>query len=366
VSGDLFPLTHLSAPISRTQRRQAGAESPKLTRFPMSFQAFVLDCVEDEPTGRIRRLDVDDLPDADTLLDVAYSSLNYKDALAVTGAGNIIRGDFPIVPGIDLVGRVVETDGDRFSVGDAVIGTGWQLGEVVWGGYTQRARVDAERLVPLPTDLTAEQAMTIGTAGLTAMLSVMALEEHGVDPAEGEVLVTGASGGAGGMAVAILRALGYTTVASTGSEDAHVYLSDLGADRIVERGAFDSGPSRPMESGRWAGAVDAVGGSTLATIIAQLQRHGSVAAFGNAGGHELHTTVLPFILRGVNLLGIDSNTCPNPRRTTAWERIASVLDPAVINRMRARTIGLSALPDAAAEVLDGAVRGRILVDVDEA
>jgi acrylyl-CoA reductase (NADPH) len=331
----------------------------------MSFQAFVLDQIDGEQTGGIRELEVEDLPAADTLLEVDYSSLNYKDGLAVTGKGKIIRGEYPIVPGIDLVGRVVETESDRFSAGEAVIGTGWQLGEVVWGGYTQRARVDAERLVPLPDDLTAEQAMTIGTAGLTAMLSVMALEDHDVEPGDGEVVVTGASGGAGSIAVALLHALGYTAVASTGSEDAHAYLTDLGADRIVGRDAFDGGPSRPMESGRWAGAIDAVGGKTLATLIAQLQRHGAVASFGNAGGHELHTTVLPFILRGVNLLGIDSNTCPNPRRIEAWERLAAVLDPSLLDRIRTRTIGLPDLPDASADILAGKIRGRVLVDVHQ-
>lgn len=332
----------------------------------MSFQAFVLDHVDGKQTGGVRQLGVDDLPDADTLLDVAYSSLNYKDGLAVTGKGKIIRGEYPIVPGIDLVGHVIETESDRFSPGDAVIGTGWQLGEVVWGGYTQRAKVDAHRLVPLPADMTAEDAMTIGTAGLTAMLSVMALEDHDVLPDDGEVVVTGASGGAGSIAVALLHQIGYTTVASTGSEDAHGYLTGLGADRIVGRDEFDGGPARPLESGRWAGAVDAVGGKTLATLIAQLQRHGAVAAFGNAGGHDLHTTVLPFILRGVNLLGIDSNTCPNPRRTNAWERLASVLQPSLLDRIREDTIGLSDLPAASADILAGKIRGRVVVDVDEA
>jgi len=331
----------------------------------MSFQAFVLDTTDDgEQVGAVKELTVDDLPEADTLVDVQYSSLNYKDGLAVTGRGKIIRGEYPIVPGIDLAGRVLQTESDRFARGDFVIGTGWQLGEVVWGGYTQTAKVAADRLVSLPDDLTPRQAMVVGTAGFTAMLSVMALEEHGVKTDAGEVVVTGASGGAGSMAVALLGALGYEAVASTGSEGAHDYLRALGAHRIVGRDAFDQGPSRPMESGRWAGAVDAVGGKTLATLIAQLDRHGTVAAFGNAGGHELHTTVLPFILRGVNLLGIDSNTCPNDRRTVAWERIAQTLTPQTLKRMTERTIGLDDLPDAADAILSGEVRGRIVVDVN--
>ena len=332
----------------------------------MSFQAFVLDTPDDgEQVGAVRELTVDDLPEADTLIDVQYSSLNYKDGLAVTGRGKIIRGEYPIVPGIDLVGRVMDTQSDRFAPGDFVIGTGWQLGEVVWGGFTQTAKVEAKRLVPLPDDLPPKQAMVVGTAGFTAMLSVMALEEHGVEPEAGEVVVTGASGGAGSMAVALLSALGYEAVASTGSANAHEYLQALGASRIVGRDAFDQGPSRPMESGQWAGAVDAVGGKTLATLIAQLKRHGTVASFGNAGGHELHTTVLPFILRGVNLLGIDSNTCPNDRRTEAWQRIAHTLTPETLKRMTHRTIGLTDLPEASDAILSGEVRGRIVVDVNK-
>jgi acrylyl-CoA reductase (NADPH) len=208
--------------------------------------------------------------------------------------------------------------------------------------------------------------MVIGTAGFTAMLSVMALEEHGVEPESGEVVVTGASGGAGSMAVTLLDALGYEAVASTGTEEAHEYLRERGATRIVPRSAFDQGPDRPMEAGTWAGAIDAVGGKTLATLIAQLERHGSVASFGNAGGHELHTTVLPFILRGVNLLGIDSNTCPNERRRSAWSRLAATLSSEDLRAMTARTVSLAEVPEACRDVLDGGVRGRILVDVQGA
>jgi acrylyl-CoA reductase (NADPH) len=330
------------------------------------FPALVLDKDNGEVHARIRHLEERDLPAAgpnEVRLEVLYSSLNYKDGLAVTGSGQVIRGDYPIVPGIDLVGRVRESEHEAFAEEDLVIGTGWQLGEVDWGGYTQQARVEGRKLVPLPDGLSPAQAMTIGTAGFTAMLSVMALEEHQVLPDEGEVVVTGASGGAGSIAVALLDALGYTAVASTGSEEAHEYLRSLGADRIVHRREFEDGPSRPMESGHWAGAIDAVGGDTLATLISQLQRHGSVAAFGNAGGHELHTTVLPFILRGVNLLGIDSNTCPNERRRTAWNRLANLLTEAHQERIRARTITLDEIPDASREILQGQVRGRILVDV---
>lgn len=330
------------------------------------FSALVLDEDDDNVQAHIRRLEVDDLPGAggeEVRLKVLYSSLNYKDALAVTGSGQIIRGEYPIVPGIDLVGRVLGSDHDAFRPGEFAIGTGWELGEVDWGGYSEEAKVDGNKLVPLPDDLSPAEAMVVGTAGFTAMLSVMALEGHDVHPDAGDVVVTGASGGAGSVAVALLDALGYTAVASTGSEDAHDYLRALGADRIVHRREFEDGPGRPMESGTWAGAVDAVGGTSLATLIAQLQRHGSVAAFGNAGGHELRTTVLPFILRGVNLLGIDSNTCPNDRRCVAWQRLATLLTEAHFGRIHARTISLDDIPAASRDVLKGQVQGRILVDV---
>lgn len=332
------------------------------------FSALVLDKSNGEVQARVRQLETDDLPDpagAGVQIDILYSSLNYKDALAVTGRGQIIRGDYPIVPGIDLVGEVTESAHESFSAGDHVIGTGWQLGEVVWGGYSQRAKVDGDKLVALPDGLSPEQAMTSGTAGFTAMLSVMALDEHGVTSEMGDVLVTGASGGAGSFAVALLDALDYKVVASTGSEDAHDYLYSLGADRIVDRGEFQGGPTRPMESGTWAGAVDAVGGETLSSVISQLERHGSVAVFGNVAGHELHTSVLPFILRGINLLGIDSNTCPNDRRRSAWQGIAQLLDESHFDRIRARTISLEEITRASQDLLAGDVRGRLLVRVSD-
>lgn len=330
------------------------------------FSALVLDDHDDEVHAHVRRLEASDLPDPGpgaVRLKVLYSGVNYKDALAVTGSGQIIRGGYPIVPGIDLVGRVLESDHDEFGAGEWVIGTGWQLGEVDWGGYSQQAKVDGDKLLPLPEGLSPDQAMTAGTAGLTAMLAVMALEEHDVSPEDGEIVVTGASGGAGSFAIALLDALGYTAVASTGSKGAHAYLRAQGASRIVHRREFEDGPEHPLESGSWAGAVDAVGGQTLAAIIARLQRHGSVAALGNAGGHELPTSVLPFILRGVNLLGIDSNTCPNDRRRAAWHRLAELLHDEHFERARARTISLEAIPEASREVLSGQVQGRVLVDM---
>lgn len=333
------------------------------------FDALVLDRPDGELTVDVQSLDMDDLPDAgpdEVRVEVLYSSLNYKDGLAITGAGKIIRGGYPIVPGIDLVGRVIESRTEDFAPGDRVIGTGWQLGEVEWGGYTQKAKVDGSKLVPLPKSLTPKQAMVAGTAGFTAMLSVLALEEHAVAPDDGEIVVTGASGGAGSMGITLLSALDYDVVASTGSQDAKEYLRSRGATRIVDRSEFEGGPERPMETGKWAGALDAVGGETLAALLAQLKRHGSIASFGNAAGYKLETSVFPFILRGVNLLGIDSNTCPNDRRRRAWRRLASILTDDDFAEMKNRTIGLDDIPAASRDLLEGSVQGRIVVDVQGA
>jgi acrylyl-CoA reductase (NADPH) len=257
----------------------------------------------------------------------------------------------------------VESEIDTLETGDYAIGTGWELGEVDWGGYGQRAKVDGNKLVRLPKYLTPKQAMVAGTAGFTAMLSVNALEDHEVTPDDGDIVVTGASGGVGSMAVTLLDALDYDVVASSGSEEAHDYLRARGAQRIISRSALENGPDRPLETGKWAGAVDAVGGDTLATLLAQLKRHGSVASFGNAAGHELSTSVFPFILRGVNLLGIDSNTCPNDRRRRAWRRLGSTLTDEDVEAIHARTIPLDAVPEASRTLLEDGVRGRILVDL---
>ncbi|PSQ96452.1 MAG: oxidoreductase [Bacteroidetes bacterium SW_9_63_38] len=330
------------------------------------FDALVLDRTDGDLTVGVRQLSSDDLPDAgpdEVHLQVLYSSLNYKDALAVTGAGKIVRGGYPIVPGIDLVGQVVESNIDILEAGDYAIGTGWQLGEVDWGGYGQHAKVDGNKLVRLPKYLTPKQSMVAGTAGFTAMLSVMALEEHEVTPEDGDVVVTGASGGVGSMVVTLLDALDYDVVASSGSEEAYDYLRERGATRIISRSALENGPDRPIETGKWAGAVDAVGGDTLATLLAQLKRHGSAASFGNAAGHELSTSVFPLILRGVNLLGIDSNTCPTPKRQVAWRRLASILDDEDFEEMTRQTIGLDEVPAASKELINEGVRGRIVVDV---
>lgn len=320
-----------------------------------------------ESDGRIRpeveELDIAQLPEGDVLVRVLYSSLNYKDALAVTGRGKIIRGKYPFVPGIDLVGRVEESESDLFAKGDLVIGTGWGLGEAHWGGYAQLQRVHSPWLVLLPDGMTPEQAMAIGTAGLTAMLAVLALEAHGAAPGDGEIIVTGASGGVGSMAVALLAGSGFEVVASSGSEDAHDYLFDLGAHRIIDRGELAHGASTPLESARWSGAIDVVGGDTLAAVLSQLRRHASVAACGLVGSADLRTTVFPFILRGVNLLGIDSNTCSNEMREKAWSRLVEALPGDVTARMTTAEISLDDIPKYSERLLEGSIRGRVVVDV---
>src|SRR5947209_6696855 len=265
-----------------------------------------------------------DLPDGDVTVAVSHSSLNYKDGLAVTGKGKIIRS-YPMVCGIDLAGVVEASDAPGFKPGDEVLVTGWGLSEAHPGGFTQRQRVRSEWITRKPDSLTAAQTMAIGTAGLTAMLCVLALERAGVTPdSEGEVLVTGAGGGVGSVAVAVLANLGYRVAASTGRAETHAYLKSLGATTIVDRADLET-PGRPLDAQRWSGGVDAVGSGTLATVLAQTYYGGAVAACGLAGGNDLPTTVLPFILRGVSLLGIDSVMCPMPARDEAWRRLASDL-----------------------------------------
>lgn len=324
------------------------------------FKALVLNQTDDkQTTAEIRQLDVSDLPEGEVLVDVACSSLNYKDGLAVTGAGKIIR-NFPMVPGIDFAGTVAESASDRFKPGDEVILTGWGVGERYWGGYAQKARVKADWLVPMPAGLDAQKAMTIGTAGLTAMLCVMTLEDAGVKPESGKVLVTGAAGGVGSVSVLLLSQLGYHVVAVSGRPETHDFLSGLGAKEFLGRETM-SQPARPLESQRWAGAVDVVGGDMLARVLAEMDYNGTVAACGLAGGFKLPTTVMPFILRNVSLRGVDSVSCPLERRTTAWQRLAAEL-PASAYSDLGQTISLEAVPQAAQDIIAGKVKGRVLVD----
>ncbi|MEM8599126.1 MAG: MDR family oxidoreductase [Bacteroidota bacterium] len=293
------------------------------------MRALVLRRPESNPKGTVAALedwDDEQIPgEADVLVRVAYSSLNYKDGLAVTGRGRIVRAPFPFVPGIDLAGTVVESASAAWEPGDAVVLTGWGTGEERWGGYAEFAWADEDHLVRLPDGLTPRSAMALGTGGVTAMLSVMALRDHGVKPDAGEVVVTGASGGVGSLAVALLARLGYDVVASTGSPASHDFLRSLGARRLLDRREIGEAPARPLGTALWAGAVDGVGGDTLANLLAHTDRHGCVAAYGLVAGHELHTTVMPFILRGVTLAGIDSNTCPTPRRKAAWDSLSRLL-----------------------------------------
>jgi acrylyl-CoA reductase (NADPH) len=312
-----------------------------------TFRALVLEQRDEQVTSEIRDVRREELPEGDTLVRVAYSALNYKDGLALTGRNKVVRS-YPMVPGIDFSGTVEETTSSAVALGDRVVLTGWGVGERHWGGYAQFARARSEWLVRLPQNIDLKRAMGLGTAGVTAMLCILALEEHDLTPQKGDVLVTGASGGVGGMAVALLAALGY--------------LQFLGAKTIIDRNELTA-PGGPMGSARWAGAVDTVGGETLAGVLRTLAYGASVAACGNAGGMALNTTVLPFILRGVNLLGIDSLPTPIERRRIVWERLAQLMPADKLDRMMT-VVRLDETPALANEILAGKTRGRIVVDVN--
>ncbi|GAB4517799.1 MAG: MDR family oxidoreductase [Anaerolineae bacterium] len=325
------------------------------------FKALVLTQQEHQTQAEIKQLAPEELPAGEVLVRVQHSTINYKDGLAVTGTGKIIR-DFPMVPGIDFAGVVEESSSEDYKPGDPVILTGWGVGERHWGGYAQRARVQAGWLVPLPAGLTTRQAMAVGTAGFTAMLAVDALQAHGCTPQTGEVLVTGASGGVGSVAIAMLSRLGYTVVASTGRTHEADYLKSLGAAEVVDREQFAAPPERPLGKGRWAGAIDSVGGDTLANILSLVAYGGSVAAIGLAGGSQLNTTVLPFILRGVNLLGIDSVMAPKEKRLAIWNRLANEFPLDLLDAMT-QTATLEDVPRLAQEIVKGQVRGRVVIDM---
>ena len=301
-----------------------------------------------------------DLPDGDVLVNVEYSTLNYKDSLAITGASPVVRS-FPMVPGVDLSGRVTESTHAGYAVGDAVVLNGWGVGETHWGGYAEQARLNGDWLIPLPEAFTTREAMAIGTAGYTAMLCVMALEDLGVSPDQGEILVTGAAGGVGSVAVSILSGLGYTVVASTGRAEEADYLTGLGASEVMDRSEL-SEPGRPMGRERWAGAVDSVGSHTLANVCATTKYGGAVAACGLAQGFDFPATVMPFILRGVTLAGVDSVQCPRDRRIAAWNRLASDLNVAAIDAISTE-VGLTEVLELAPQQLAGQVRGRVIVNV---
>lgn len=328
------------------------------------FKALIVDKAEDGAVSAgIQEIDVDRLPeDGDVTVAVEYSTVNYKDGLCITGSGGLVR-NFPHVPGIDFAGTVEHSSDDRYKPGDKVVLTGWRVGEVWWGGYAQKARVKADWLVPLPEGLSTKHAMAVGTAGFTSMLSVMALEDHGLKPGGRPVLVTGAAGGVGSVATAILGNLGYDVAAVTGRPETADYLTGLGATSIVPRADLAEPSGKPLERESWSGCVDAVGGSMLATVLTQIEYGGSVAAVGLAGGAKLPTTVVPFLLRGVNLLGIDSVMRPYEDRVRAWGRILSDLPMDKLDAM-IEDKTLADLPDLGPRILKGQVQGRVVVDVN--
>lgn len=329
----------------------------------MSFRALVVDKAEDGTVSqRIAELDEADLPEADVLVDVEFSTLNYKDGLCLHGQGGLVR-KYPHVPGIDFAGTVESSDSGEFARGDKVVLTGWRVGEAWWGGYAQKARVKSDWLVPLPDGLDTRQAMAVGTAGFTAMLAVMALEDHGLAPEAGPVLVTGATGGVGSVATAILARLGYEVAAVTGRPEQEAYLRDLGASRIVPRAELSEESKRPLESETWAGCIDAVGGTMLARALAQMKYGCPVAAVGLAGSPKLPATVIPFILRGVKLLGIDSVMQPKANRLAAWHRIGRDLPVEKLEDMVSMK-ALGDLPELGRAILEGRVKGRVVVDVN--
>ena len=329
----------------------------------MLFNAiFVEKNADGELSTELKPLTEDQFPEGNVTVDVEYSTINYKDGLCMKAGGGLVR-NYPHVPGIDFAGTVRSSEDSRYNPGDKVVLTGWRVGEIHWGGHAQMARVNADWLVPLPAELTTKQAMAIGTAGLAAILAILALEDHGLTPDMGEVLVTGAAGGVGSIATAILANLGYKVAAVTGRPDTAEYLMSLGATRIVARAEIDTVSRRPLESETWAGCVDAVGGEMLARVIGQLNYGASVAAVGLAGGATLPSSVLPFLLRGVNLLGIDSVMQPYDQRVRAWQRLATDLPLDKLNSM-IQQVNLAQVPALGALILQGKVKGRIVVDVN--
>ena len=326
-----------------------------------NFKALLLSREESTPiSADIVELTPDDLPqEGDVLVEVAYSGLNYKDGLVLAGKGGLVR-NYPHIGGIDFAGRVVESADSNFKAGDEVVLTGWRVGEAWWGGYAQMARVKSDWLLPLPQGFSCATAMAIGTAGVTAMLGILALEEHGITPDSGTILVTGATGGVGSVAAMLLVRRGYQVAAVSGKADAEKYLARFGVDEVIPRAELAEAIDRPMESARWAGVIDSVGGAMLARVLGQVNYGGSVAAIGNAGGVMVPASIIPFLLRGVNLLGIDSVMQPIPRRQLVWEELAKTLDFAALDAIT-EVIALENLPEYGASILKGGVSGRVVV-----
>ncbi|WP_288901135.1 MDR family oxidoreductase [uncultured Sneathiella sp.] len=325
-----------------------------------TFRALVMEDQDGKQQAVFKDLTVGDLPDEDVLVEISYSTLNYKDGLAVSGKG--IARRLPMVGGIDLAGTVLESKSADFKPGDKVIVNGYGLSELHWGGYSQKQKLKSEWLIKLPNAFSMQEAMAIGTAGYTSMLCVLALEKAGVTADKGEVLVTGAAGGVGSVAIALLAKLGYQVVASSGREETHAYLKKLGAREVISR-EETMGKGRPFDKERWAGAVDCVGSKILAAVIAQTNYGGAVAACGLAGGNDLPTSVLPFILRGVSLLGVDSVMAPRDKRIEAWSRLATDLDKSLFADM-IRVEPMSNLPALANDIIKGQIQGRVVIDVN--
>lgn len=324
------------------------------------MRALIVEKAEDgTPSASVQDIPEDRLPEGEVTVAVAHSTLNYKDGLCLGAGAGLVRS-WPHVPGIDMAGTVEQSSDPRYKPGDQVVLTGWRFGEIHWGGYAEKARVPADWLVPLPAGLTPRLAMAVGTAGLTAMLAVQALETHGLRPGQGPVLVTGAAGGVGSVATAILARLGHEVAAVTGRPEQEPYLRDLGATQIVARADLAEPVRKPMESATWAGCIDAVGGPMLGRVLGQMKYGASVAAVGNAGGIGFSATVIPFLLRGVNLLGIDSVAQPYERRVAAWARIAQDLPLDKLEEMIVPA-RLEDLPELGAAILRGGVRGRVVV-----
>lgn len=325
-----------------------------------TFRALVVNKEGNDFSVNVKSLTFDDLPEGEVTIKTAYSSVNYKDGLASIPNGNIVS-TYPFVPGIDLAGTVVASTDSRFKEGDEVIATSYEIGVTHYGGFSEYARVKADWVVPLPKGLTLKEAMAYGTAGFTAALSIQKLEEHGLRPEHGDVVVTGATGGVGSLAVAMLAKLGYNVVASTGKASEHDYLKKLGAKEVVSREEVKPEVIRPLGKQRWAGAVDPVGGQTLAALLSNMKYGSSVAVSGVTGGPKVETTVFPFILRGVNLLGIDSVYCPMDIRKPLWERMATDLKPDTLLSDIGQEVDLDGLPNVLARILKGEIRGRTIV-----
>ena len=325
------------------------------------FKGILIEKDESGYRAAIKEIDEPRLPEGNVTVRVSHSTLNYKDGLAITGKGPVVR-KFPMVPGIDLAGTVEESSHPEYKAGDRVLLNGWGVGETHWGGLAQKARLNGDWLIPLPATFSPQQAMAIGTAGYTAMLCVLALERHGVKPTDGEILVTGAAGGVGSVALAILSKLGYSAVAVTGRPQDSDYLKSLGAVDVIERSQFSS-PGKPLGKERWAGAVDVVGSHVLANVCATTRYRGVVTACGLAAGMDFPASVAPFILRGVTLVGIDSVMCPRVDRIEAWKRLGSDLDVAKLEGI-SRVVGLSEVIPLASSLLRGEIRGRVTVDVN--